>query len=989
MRRQVLLTVALVATLAGRVSPVRDPVRGYAGINTSWQQAVLVEPTPTTPSPSVSAAASDRINNRNVPVFVSNPSSNSQDELSDKPTAAALLQTPHLGRPTPHLRPLNGSRLMRQRLRQQMQGRRPGFWRKAAGGLNVGNRRLRPGMAGLSGGPLLPKRRRRPVGSLMSLDQWRNASVVLNNGATLQNGAVLWSSTSQSKESDFLSGWHSSYSRSQTKAQDNIDEQEPTTEEATVGESQNTGSQTSASLPKSGHSSFRATATTTSKKPSQNLAPKLPYVSPRTASIPSVHDMTSMHFKKVNDSSPGVGDVPEEALKKSKGRKSSGKMTARTSATNWLTTDHTKTTPLPTKRSITRASPDGKEILDSIQSIFQAAKTDERELSSMKSVHHGNTSPQPLDVFSGILPIYGFMPSDHVQPQLSLQENTHVSQAHTPPEARQDSLYPTSWTTTRRPYHPVVVSQASDVISNALATQRSPGGDLLLQVGHSIPVQEQQRGPEHREAGGGDIILDSEAADDIIFGRPAALIQAPDGQTRVMITAAPESYRHSRDPLHFLTTEEPAAQRDLEDPSILAWQSQELGPLLDFVSTKYKPSQVESVPQSVMSLQSMINTGRIPEVFRRDQVMDYIREDRLRYRQPAVDRMGEPWTNSLERIRMHQQVNEGLSGGGQFVALSSLALLLAFCGYFLYSASGTSRESRGAFPPLKEAVDEAKNGLYILLQGLDEYEDHLDEEEEESDDEDHIEDNDTTQEDIPTILHRIWNTIVPPEVQVMSGLVRYGEEGHKAVNREPHAMEMPTSKKEANDFNSSQVKQNVSHYESVIRPTLGLTSVANSFLNSLINNKAIKSIISQLKSPSPPPSIEKQDQSIGSHEEMEKSSSHELKNNSKSLPNEPEGQDRSSTNQKHSQESEEATAVLSDPELESQVADDDSSQQEGLTTFTGTGTRQGAVREVTEKLPSARKRVILNNRLHVHHNPETDPPRTAAFVDNVPLKPLT
>lgn len=999
--RQVLATAAVVVVMAGQVSPVREPVRGYAGINSPWQQAVLVEPTPVAPQPPLTA---QQEHSRNA-AAVSNPHPSPQDAGEDKPKAAALAQSPHLGRPTFYPRPLNGSRFLRQRLRQQMQGRRTGFWRKVAGGLN---RRTHPGMARLRSRSTVAKRRRRPVGSMMSLDQWRNASGVQSDTDALQNGAVLLSSTPQPKVNAFLSEWHRSYSRSQTKAQDNTGDPGFTKDVVAMGENLSISPQTSATLPTSVHSSF-GSATTTNKKSTQNLAPNLPYASPPTslASIPSVHDMTSMHFKKTNDSSSGTIGVPNEMLKTD--RKFPERMTARTATTAWFPLHDTKTTPLPTKRSVTRASPDGKEILDSIQSIFQAAKTDEQELSSMKNVNHGNTSPQPLDIFSEVSPIYGFIPSDQIQSVLGPKEEIRVSQTLVPPRLLQDSKYPTSWTFTRGPYVPDLVPQTSNAISSALKSQRSTEPNLLLQLGHSIPVQEQQTwGPEHREADAGDIILDDEASDDIIVGRPAALIQAPPGQTQGLITAAPASQMHPGVPPLFRTAEEPTAEHDLEGSSLPARQSQELGPLLDFISTKYKPSHIKSVPSSVTSLQSMINTGRIPEVFRRDQVMDYIREDRLRYRQPSVDRVGEPWKNSIERIRMHPQVNESVSGGGQFVALSSLALLVAFCGYFLFSASGTSRESRGVFPPLKAAVDEAKNGLYVLLQGLDEYEDHLSKEEEQTEDEKielkPAEEKNTTQEDIPTILRKIWDTMVPPEVLVTSGLVRHVAGRHEAVNasslvrssksreksnsvsREPYAREIPKSEKnETNDFDLSRAKHYETHYESVIQPTLGLTSVANSFLNSLINSKAIKSIISQLKVP--PPNIERQNQLIGSQEEIEESTPDHVKNNSNpKLPHEPEFKDRDSMN--HSQELEEANATESNPVLESHTANVPS-QQDGLTIFIGTGTRHEGVREVTEKSPSARKRVILNNRLHVRHNPETDPPRTSAFVDNVPLKPLS
>ncbi|XP_042222449.1 uncharacterized protein LOC121866784 isoform X2 [Homarus americanus] len=1028
----VTVVVAVGSTDAGEFSLLRPPVRFYAGVHSPQEpQSVLVEPTLPPPQQIPTSTSPGRKNsNKDAPVISTN--NVAEDPM---PTPAALRQRPFIGTPGKYLHPFNRTGALMHRFRQQMQGRRAGSRRQGMGGFGLGNRRVRPGMARLgAGGSSVASHRRRPVGSesLTSFSQWMNAPGVLRNRVPLKNNADLLSS-STSQPNDFLSGWHNSYSRSQTKAQNATSDERVTTElSGKIEDPSNSPQRPAASQSEPGYRSSGA-AKTTNRKSSFGLFPKHPYATAQTpqANVPSVHDMTSLHFKKThNSSSSGAPNMQTEILKEKRTRFSERPITRQTGATSFTrdttrtttttttTTTKTPTTPLPIRYSATKAPPHGKDILASIQSIFEAAKTDERELSSMKNINHGNTSPQPLDIFSGISPSYGFVPSNNdVQSVLSrLNTDTLVSQIQTPHSIPQVPANPSVLITSQRPNTPDLESQASEAITNILMPQRPTSGDsLMLHVGHSIPVQAQQTWrPEHRAGSEGDIILDEGPMNDVIVGSPATLIQAPPNKAPVVVTSTPASQNQFGNPVHFRNTEEPTTQHSIVMSPSSELHPDELGPLLDFINSKYKPHQINTVPSSVTSLQSMINAGRIPEVFKREHVMDVIRDDRLRYRPQPVNRNGEPWRNmAVERTRTHPEVKNELSNGGQFVALSSIALLVAFCGYFLYAGSGATKEARKVLHPLKVAVDEARNGLHLLLRGLDEYEDHLIKEEEienEHLEPPHIEKNNTTQSDIPTILKKMWNSVVPAEVRITSGTVKHATGGYQPVDasslirgnksrrinnsgsRQPHAIEaFPSHKTKENHYDPLH-KNNTSYNETVARPAIGLASVANSFLNSLINTKAVENIISQLKSF--PVTIEKDNNPlIKPQEDIQELNPQkrddepipELKDDLKSANHDLVSQD-------NSQEFEKVDSTTNNPEELDYLTTEESLGQESLLiTFAGTGLRQKGLREVTtEQVPtSASKRFIVNNRMHIRHDPETDPPRTSVFVNNVPLKPAS
>nr|XP_045620521.1 uncharacterized protein LOC123771840 [Procambarus clarkii] len=997
---QLMMLLVTVETRADGVSSGRrPPVRVYAGVNTP-EQAVLIQLNNATTSQRLANSAA--LQTQGTERVAARPSHAAGQ--NDKSITAAHRQKTSIGAPGLYPRPFSRSGAAVEKLRQQMQGRTAGSWRHAVGGLD--NSRLRPGMSRLGAGDVLAKRRRHHLPSSPGVGQTRTGHGAPGTRHSLHSAAGFPSSTPQSKMDDFISEWHNFYSRSQTKEEDVVSiDKGPSTESTSKSENLKHEPVTSTPLPVYSHnrSDVRKLIENSSPLRTQSPGPTV------LTSVPSLHDMTSMHFKFNRSSSSSHVSALGTQSETSKGRKSKSpaRQPTRTRGNPLILATAIMTTPSSIRHSATtKASPDGKEIFDSIQSIFEAAKTDERALSSMKNVNHGNTSPQSLDIFSGVSPTYGFQPSLQAESLIRSTIDNHAQQIQTnsvPPTA----THSVALITSQRPFVSEPDAQASNSIpSSVLLSGRPAGGDLLLQLGHTLPVQarEQTWGPEHRDAGEEDIIHNEGLTNDVIIGRPAALIQAPPETAPIVSSAAPLPQRHSGNPVYFRNTEEITTQRAPEQYSSPPWHPEELSPLLQFINTKYKPQHLNTNPSSVTSLQSMIHAGRIPEVFRRNQVMDIIREDRLRYEPQSVDRVGKPLRNAVERTHTHPK-EKGVSSGGQFVAVSSIALLLAFCGYFLYAGSA-AKEARKVLHPLKTAVDEARNGLHFLLRGLDEYEDHLSKEEENKNlKRQHIQEHTTTQSHIPTILKKMWNTVVPPEVRISSGIVKLDAEGYRPVNasalirsnkprrrtttssRQPHAITVPTGHKYSEDkFDLSQ------HKPSTVQTVIGLSSVANSFLNYLINSKAVESIISQLKS-----------STVSTHNpntprmeprgEEKQSSPNQIENKpALKIQDETASKDRNHPNDDISQSTPHAApqssqATTSSPNDREDKTTNSFWSQDGLVTFAGTGLSLAGLGGVTEQSSPASKRVIINNRLHIPHHPETDPPRTSAFVNNIPLKP--
>ncbi|XP_053645916.2 uncharacterized protein [Cherax quadricarinatus] len=996
--------VVLGAPAEGVTSRERSPVRFYAGVRPTKKQAILIEPKLSSFPPHQALKVAAHGTQKTEESLAVSPFHTAG--LNDKPATVALRRRPFVTPPGLYPNLLNRSGIVRERLQQQMQGRRAGS-RRNVEGVSVDSSRLRPGIALPEAEDQLPLTRRLPMAPRTS--QLKNSPGQMTNQGALRN-PTAHSSAPHSKVDDFLSEWHNSYSRSQAKEQDfTTGNQELATEVRIKTENLNNPAGPT-STPESGHGSSGAVSTT---KRISNSPQILEHISTSTppASVPSVHDMTSMHFKnaslrKVAGVQRVTGNAKETKYPELQSSRSTGNTvypSAAASATLFSTRNSGKV----------KVSPDGKEILDSIQSIFEAASTDERQLSFVKNTNHGNTSPQSLDIFSGIFPSYGFQPSHQTQLQHERKADTHVQliqTSHSDPQAIGKSVS----LITKKSHGPGMETQASNLIGRrVLASQRGAEKDMFLRVGQTLPVKGQDWGPEHRESTEGDTILEEGPANGVIIGRPEALIQAPLEETPVLITTVSPPQRHYGTSVYSHNTEDSATQRTHEKFSYSPWHPEEMDPLLAFVNTKYKPQHMNS-KSSVTSLQSMINAGRISEVFRRDQVMDIISKDSRKQEQHFVNRVGKPWTNTLERTQTQLKVKDEASRGGQFVALSSIALLLAFCGYFLYTGSG-AKEARKVLHPLKTAVEDARNGLHVLLRGLDEYEDHLNHEDAQSKKLEPLQDKEyqsTSQSDIPTILKRMWNTVVPPEVRVTSAIVTHDPEGYIPVNasdlvrskkprgrnnmnfRQSHTNRVPTDQmNNGNAEDLSQDEYNVSHNKSVVLTADGLSSFVNSFLNSVINSKTVERIISQLKSP-----LNAKQENNTMNKEEEQNNPAQNKPTSK-LHDRPEDKHTNITNHDALRVNTTTNTAISSShsttntsQTTTKTPEAQHSTQESVVISSGSGEHRQGVREVREQSSSstdARKQVIINNKLHIRHDPETDPPRTSAFVNNVPLKPAS
>ncbi|KAK3872954.1 hypothetical protein Pcinc_021978 [Petrolisthes cinctipes] len=811
----VLLTLAVAK---GEVTPFRPPVNGYAGVNPSGQQAVLVDPTMAQPASPVTYHNTRR------------PSVNFQSHAttSDTQNVPSLAQRLRLERPKLSRRPVNGSSLILQRLRQQIEGKRSGPWKTYLEG--VSRRRVRPGLSRLGGGAGVSMRRRRPSPT----NQRRTTPGVLRHRLAMQP-------KSQGKQNEYLVKWHSTYSGVNT-----TNTQIDTTE---VPERSDNRRET---VHRYSHNQYNNDGNLKSitKKSVFSITTKPPEAtgSHNSGKVPSVHDMTSMHYKDTDTTTTLHNEDSDVTPKK----------------------DNTEDSPRPSGGPSSHPT-DGKDILGSIQSIFQAAKSDEEDLASIKTVSHGNASPKPLDIFSGVSPTYGFKPNDNVFGQ----SDNQGSQTQASTLSQQESAILSHLTKSNTLY-------ASEVPPEPilLASQEPTTGDFVVHVGRPLPVSSDPdiTGPERRIAGEGDILLE-EDGDDIIVGRPATLIEAPPDVPSppqpVTITTVVPPISHvtsNTNTNHYVQRHQDNNVQSLMVDNVQSYQPQSiplsysqnnLNPLLEYIKIKYRPEKIPAVPFSVSSLQSIIQAGRVPQVFRREDVMKHIQSDHMRYQRPAVNRLGEPYTTSMESVRAKPQRKTDTSGRGQFVALSSLALLAAFCGYLLFLSPGSQVENK-VVDPIKKAVEEARSGLNLIIEGLDEYEGYIGKDEHKTEKEkaelQHNFEESKPTEDIPTILTKIWKTVVPPEVTVSSSstsniigerrlvdasaLIR-GNKKKTSGYRQPHAIPMD----QEGEVDAELRQLNATINASILRTTTGLTSVATSLVNRFISSKTVRNIISQLKIP--------------------------------------------------------------------------------------------------------------------------------------------
>ncbi|XP_050692731.1 uncharacterized protein LOC126983723 [Eriocheir sinensis] len=790
----VLMVVVIMVGVEGVATPLRAPVTGYVGVS-SDRQTVLVDlskPPPQPKSPSIplphSHTPSTNLPRSKPPsTLLPRPSTPSNMPLPSQPPAntstppaspgvsegPGKVQSPQTAR-------LRGGRYPLQRLRQQRRDGK-GEWRRRGAGAVMGDRRMRP--SGGRKGSTTSGRRRYLAGARRRVGQGKDPL------QHLQHRFAVPHAPPTGKRDDFLSRWHDTYSGSH---------QRPLAAPAAAGT-------TAVLVPSSTGPTF-----------TQPPTPPTPASVPPAAAA-SVHDMTSRHFNAANTTTSNTTTTNNNSsTTKPHVIRAGGQRPPSLSLVS--STHRPVPTSTPPQLAAPQTPPRGTDILGSVQSIVRAASGDEHRLAATKTV--GNASPPPLDVFAGVPAAAGFVPSARLEPVLQ-----SVPRLASPP--------PTPTLAPRNELRPSSAAPA------ALQPQGLTTGHYLVAVGRPVP-------PEVRDGG---LVLPGDG--DVVVGRPAAHIQAPqhasphtpptrpaghapdpgdahmDDHSRVTTHGPIHSPTHSttHTPAHALsfTSLHRADYTSGSDPalspapapspahvltqlpgpqqvvlgSVAPWTPEEVRPLLAFIRRKYGEA-VTHVPPSVTSLQALISSGRVPEVFHGPKVLDGLKTTTAAatplYRPMTLRRrQGEAWRGEVA-VRKSQEAL-GVSSGGRFVALSSLALLMAFCGYLIFASSPEKvTQPRGATGVLVTAVEEAKKGLNLLLQDLDEYEDHLrnmeEKEKEEEKNGNEILPQKTKNEekkeegqkgglikDIPSILTKIWDVVVPPEVRGPNSVFSYFSSG--------------------------------------------------------------------------------------------------------------------------------------------------------------------------------------------------------------------
>ncbi|XP_068224631.1 uro-adherence factor A-like [Palaemon carinicauda] len=679
------VTVVFFSTVIPRTTSLRAPVREYAGpVNPA--QAVLIDPYEVSKGILLSPSNS---NEESSEVITPNSESPTAEEM---PTPSALMKKPTTFRPKFYRDSLKNSTKLQNRL-MELQSRTP-FLRKRLGSLGLSNHGLYSGIARLGAGSVsLPSLKRKP-----GMSRRRTASGVLPSGITknnvihfLRNNRNLTTTTVQ-PTTDFLSRWHNSFSRgkpeegnaqSQTKKHpiDEIITNKKTTAQSTAGPGNDNFSD-----------NFKS-------KVSGNERTNPAMTSP--SGITSVHDMTSTHF--ANGTSSPNNNKPAVQTE------SQNKMRSTTISPN----RKKSSSPTSLSKELDKSVLHDTEILESIKSIVKSASGNTKEFSLQN--FHGNTPPESLDMFTGAKPSYGFRPS------YQEQSNTNQSIHKFEEQASFFSLTgsPDTRINARQPNRP---NTGPNVNSGQTIVVSPPPlrHNLALQVGQSRPVITAKP-----KDSGYQKIQTREEYTDIVIGRPAASIQPP--PVTIPTTHIPATLRNAEGSPIYIGDDNDQQYLSNDHPNIGSklppWHTHELGPLLDAISKKYGPYELYTTLNSATNLKALVESGKIPEFFKNENLMEYIKRDQLRFQPPpSVERLGKPISGDKAELEVEEK-ESGITG--QFVALSGLALLMALGGYFLFSSSESVSESRGAPDPLLLAVNQAKHGLKLLQQGLDEYETKL------------------------------------------------------------------------------------------------------------------------------------------------------------------------------------------------------------------------------------------------------------------------
>ncbi|KAK7068210.1 hypothetical protein SK128_009723 [Halocaridina rubra] len=710
MSPRVLVAVVLISALSGKVPALRAPIREYAGL-VSNHQAVLIDPSDLPRHISSLTSQSDD------DALVEDESSYEKTSGEDLPTPSALQSNFNQKITSTRKRYPNITKI-RRRYRRPLPGRRTGGWKQRTGGLAPVSA---SGISRLSSGGLSLVNLKQ-IPSLVNLHSLSTESrEQLTKQKVLQHfsnsrSTTTTATTTNQPTTDFLSKWHSDFSQGQSY---------PNKKSSVTLSSKLI--KNNLSLPTTPSTMTRKTETKSDPLVKEVVKhSEAKNVNAPTTGPPSVHDMISSHFTKPSNKTQLKKSTEDS---QSHNRREVRPRLRKTTTTRAPTT--VKTAPAISKKPIINAMHDS-EILESIKTIVSSSAQN-ADYSSLK-FFNGNPSPSPLDIFAGVKPIYGFKPSF---PQSSSKSKSSNSSEINVPDQKSslhaDSTIPVS--RIEKPLRPSIGPNAPNAGPTIIVTAPPLGQDLTLKVGHSLPVLENMFSkPSNLE-------IRTPVDNDIVIGRPAALIQAPAHETSVSISNIPPTLRNTEGtPMiyqeekqetiqqpKYEATQQPkyeATQQPIHNNSPYPfWHPPEFKPIVDIIKKRYETNS-EAMPfishNSAMKLKSLIERGGVSEYFNKDHIMDYIHRDQTRLPLPySVDRLGEPFRSPLI-----DRENPETDLTGQFVALSGLALLMALGGYYLFS-SNPAKESREVQDPLLNAVVQARHGLELLQQGLDEYETKL------------------------------------------------------------------------------------------------------------------------------------------------------------------------------------------------------------------------------------------------------------------------
>lgn len=976
--------------------PIRPPVVGYAGLISPMRQAVLLDP----------KDILDEVAMQGSEPALTTTSPGSAEVTpagsASAPTASALFQASRSVRPILFSRSDNGTRKRIRRIRPRLQGLR----RKTGSGALLSSAGVRTAVSQAAG---LARRR---SGVAAGQSRWGNSQGILNP-RTAQQGVPVPVKEERNKSSvdDFLTRWRKIYSKGHTTSPPSTARPHQAWNEAITKKPNMEANMPSPTSPPR-HRERPPYSEINRYNPSQIMEAKHPFAPvAHLSKMPSIHELTSFHFSdsnKITQNQDDSGNVMQN--------------TPSSTTTTEVTT--TTTTPPPTTTSVVLlTSPrtqrpfenvaQEREILESIQSIFQTVDRD-----GQKTPSDEVEPPPAFDIFADSEATKGFRPSLRLTPEVEVQNSYSVYEEQANKRVPSyDTSNLGSWETSDA--YTTDNALAHNAGPTVLVSTPPPGSDLTLQVGHSLPVADHSSAmAQQREA--------VSSNGNIIVGRPAALIQPPmNTPGRIVDVPAHPHFREEPMYIHNPPTE-PTQPSILFSPRPI-WQPEELGPLLQYIESTYDPKLSQNSQPSVSHLQSMINSGQAPNVFVNDHLVDYIRSRPHSKIPPLLSRLGQPPRQSIERASVDALDKSGLRTGGAFVALSGIALAFVLGAYFLFT--GSVDQGRGSQDPIKARVEDAKRGLRLLMKGLDEYEEYLDTEKTE-DEREESEEPDTSY-DIPNILNRIWDNLSSTVNHILDYESHFNNGARTPVSsdyssgetlfsysRKPHVMSI---------FPSSEDSESLGNSGNLIYTNGGKDALSFSFSGSNINNstegstarnnQTIFDIIAQLRQ-------EYLDQREKEKEMKEVNTTTEayITTADDSSTNEPEtnppthdkeGQE-SALNEERStgisyEDPDEMTTLSTPWESEStdgneddeytvadnldsstlQQEDDQGNVGDDMTTLTFAG-RDTTTRTTPTTTPSSlAQKVIINNHLHVYHNPETDPPRSSAFLNNIPFRRLT